>query len=240
MSKSLLRLAIFSAPLLLTACGEGWEAQRTSEYFPYGNQRTAGSGVVYVRTKMLPKKELVVEPAMDKVEEEPSTVEPVLEAEEIFSDAQRKGAPPAKKTEAVVTEEKQSNNTGSAVIEEDKHASIIMPESAEVIEQASVEQASVEEASVVSAVEPASGFEEITAEEYISQAPKRIIAKKVEVIKVSNNQPDSYGFEGEEMVEVFENEVIQPQKEIIVPKKDKAVFLSVGEEALNEIYNSDF
>ena len=42
------------------------------------------------------------------------------------------------------------------------------------------------------------------------------------------------------MVEVFENEVIQPQKEIIVPKKDKAVFLSVGEEALNEIYNSDF
>ena len=236
MSKSLLRLAIFSAPLLLTACGEGWEAQRTSEYFPYGNQRTAGSGVVYVRAKMLPKKELVVEPVMDKVEEEPGTVEPVLEAEEIFSDAQRKGAPPAKKTEAVITEEKHSDNTGSAVIEEDQHASIIMPEPTEVIEQASVEEMS----SVVSAVEPASGFEEITAEEYISQAPKRIIARKVEVIKVSNNQPDSYGFEGEEMVEVFENEVIQPQKEIIVPKKDKAVFLSVGEEALDEIYNSDF
>jgi len=236
MSKSLLRLAIFSAPLLLTACGEGWEAQRTSEYFPYGNQRTAGSGVVYVRAKMLPKKELVVEPVMDKVEEEPSTVEPVLEAEEIFSDAQRKGAPPAKKTEAVINEEKHSNNTGSVVIEEDKHASIIMPEPAEVIEQVSVE----EMPSVVSAVEPASGFEEITAEEYISQAPKRIIARKVEVIKVSKNQPDSYGFEGEEMVEVFENEVIQPQKEIIVPKKDKAVFLSVGEEVLDEIYNSDF
>ncbi len=237
MSKSLLRLAIFSAPLLLTACGEGWEAQRTDSYVPYGDKRTAGTGVVYVRAKMLPKKELVVEPVMDNVEEEPSTVEPVLEAEEIFSDAQRKGAAPAKKSDSVLENEKQSS-MDSVDAKKEKQASIVMPEVGEVIEQASAEDSM---SMAASSVEPASGSEEITAEQYISQAPKRIIAKKVEVIKASSVEPiENYGFEGEEMVEVFENEVIQPQKEIIVPKKDKAVFLSVGEEALNEIYNSDF
>ena len=63
MSKSLLRLAILSAPLVLTACGDGWEAQKTQSHFPYGNERTAGSGVVYVLAKMMPEKDLVLEPS---------------------------------------------------------------------------------------------------------------------------------------------------------------------------------
>lgn len=54
------KYVLLAAPFLLTACGEGWEMVRT-EQFPYGNQRTAGTGVAYVRAKMLPEKELKIE-----------------------------------------------------------------------------------------------------------------------------------------------------------------------------------
>lgn len=71
--KTLFRLSLLIAPLMLSACGEGWEARLTNTAFPYGNQRTAGSGVIYVRVQLLPKKELQVEkpvdpaPAMEKI-----------------------------------------------------------------------------------------------------------------------------------------------------------------------------
>lgn len=54
------RIVLLSASSLfmLTACGEGYEPIKTNTMFPYGNQRTAGSGVAYVLAKMLPKKEL--------------------------------------------------------------------------------------------------------------------------------------------------------------------------------------
>ncbi len=227
MSKYLLRLVVFAAPLLLTACGEGWEAQRSDSYFPYGNQRTAGSGVVYVRAKMLPEKKLVVEPVANEVKEDSITVEPVLEAEEIFSDAQRKGSAPVKKDDLVSKEEKHGD-ASSVDKKKEEHANAIITKVGGAME------------TTVSEVEPASGVVDTSAEDYISMAPKRIIAKKVEVIKSPDIQKGSYEFEGEEMVEVFENEVIQPQKEIVVPKKDKVTFLSLGEEALNEIYSSDF
>lgn len=63
MTKTLLRSALFLSLFALTACGEGWEKQLTNTVFPYGNQRTAGSGVMYVRAKMLPRKELKIVPA---------------------------------------------------------------------------------------------------------------------------------------------------------------------------------
>ncbi len=234
MSKSLLRLALLSAPLVLTACGEGWEAQKTSTHFPYGNQRTAGSGVVYVLAKMMPEKDLVLEPVMEKVEEEPEAVEPVLEAEEIFNDAQKKGSAPAKmeKPTAEKVEEKHSAL---------QHSSEIEPSAG--IEVVSEDHAAFEAGDALS---DGSAKVEITAEDYIAQAPKRIVAKKVEVIKAqpvsakSSEHSAVYGFEEEEVIEVFENEVIQPEKQIIVPKKDPAHYTSVGEEALNQIYNSDF
>ncbi len=53
-------LSAFSV-LTLTGCGDGYEMIKTDTMFPYGNQRTAGSGVAYVLAKMLPKKELKLE-----------------------------------------------------------------------------------------------------------------------------------------------------------------------------------
>ena len=254
MSKSLMRLAILSAPLVLTACGEGWEAQKTSSHFPYGNDRTAGSGVVYVRAKMMPEKELVTEPIMEEAKAEPveETVEPVLEAEEIFSEAQKKGTAPAKKEMATAKEDKHSSMESQPIEKqqpfkeiEEKHSSHVEPHAGTegYIEEAFTSFESLEDADNTAQ-------DEITAEDYIAQAPKRIVAKKVEVIK-STPQPagskglktagvDDSGFEGEEIVEVFENEVIQPQKEIVVPKKDPTGYMSVGEETLEEIYNNDF
>ena len=52
---------VLAAPFLLTACGEGYEMIKTDTMFPYGNQRTAGSGVAYVLARMAPEKELVLE-----------------------------------------------------------------------------------------------------------------------------------------------------------------------------------
>jgi len=91
MRKSVLRLAVLSTPLLLGACGEGWEMQKTTTMFPYGNQRTAGTGVAYVRAKLLPKKELKVESAIIKDAVNEPVIEPVLDAEEIFTEKQIKG-----------------------------------------------------------------------------------------------------------------------------------------------------
>lgn len=39
--------------LMLSACGDGWEAVSYSG-FPYGNERTAGHGIAYVRANLLP------------------------------------------------------------------------------------------------------------------------------------------------------------------------------------------
>lgn len=52
---------LLAAPVFLTAC-EGYEMIKTDTMFPYGNQRTAGSGVAYVLARMAPEKELKLEP----------------------------------------------------------------------------------------------------------------------------------------------------------------------------------
>lgn len=88
-------------PLALTACGgEGWEMRKTNTTFPYGNQRTAGSGVEYVRASMMPAKGPVLEAA--KVPEagpppppppapEPILApEPVKPADPVFNKVQQK------------------------------------------------------------------------------------------------------------------------------------------------------
>ncbi len=64
-------LALFSLPLLLGACGEGYEMQLTNTHFPYGNERTAGSGVIYVRAKMMPEKSLQLQPVQRDMQASP-------------------------------------------------------------------------------------------------------------------------------------------------------------------------
>ena len=95
---------VAAACLTLTACGEEWVPQLTTEYSPYGEERTAGSGIVYVRKSLLPPKtELKTEVEAPKEEikaPEPEAVEiekppvvipkdpepaaPVLKADEMF------------------------------------------------------------------------------------------------------------------------------------------------------------
>jgi hypothetical protein len=86
-------LALFAVPLCLTACGEGWEMQRTTNFFPYGNQRTAGSGVMYVRAKMMPEKAMNLAPVeRPRVVEQaaPPVQEPVAPADPLFNETQKK------------------------------------------------------------------------------------------------------------------------------------------------------
>ena len=60
--KQLGLMTVALIPLALTACGgEGWELRKTNTTFPYGNQRTAGSGVEWVRASMMPAKGPILE-----------------------------------------------------------------------------------------------------------------------------------------------------------------------------------
>lgn len=80
-----LKYAVLAAPLLIAGCGEGWEMVRTTDVFPYGNQRTAGSGVMYVRAKLAPPEDLKI--VSVKRDYEPAVVK---DLHEIFDKAQRK------------------------------------------------------------------------------------------------------------------------------------------------------
>ncbi|MCB1651864.1 MAG: hypothetical protein KDI46_07430 [Alphaproteobacteria bacterium] len=88
MRKSL-KILCLASPLLLAACGEGYELVKTDAMFPYGNQRTAGSGVAYVLAQMMPEKDMNLQPVMS--EREPQAIEETKAiVEEIFRDAQVK------------------------------------------------------------------------------------------------------------------------------------------------------
>ena len=104
--KSLMAVLCLS-PLMLAAC-EGWVPVYSHDIFPYGNDRTAGSGVVWVRESLLPPKTLKVEipeevvetlPALDPAPEPALIVEkeeelpPIAESDLVhdkFMDAQAK------------------------------------------------------------------------------------------------------------------------------------------------------
>ena len=82
---------------MLAACGDGWEMVRVDDVVPYGNTRTAGTGVAYVRAKMMPEKELKLEPApmltpmTTPPPAPPPPVTPVpSKAEEVFREKQEK------------------------------------------------------------------------------------------------------------------------------------------------------
>ena len=93
MPSRFLRFMILASPIMLAACGDGWEMVRVDDVVPYGNSRTAGTGVAYVRAKMMPEKELKLEPA-PMTSPPPAPPPPVTpapsKAEEVFREKQEK------------------------------------------------------------------------------------------------------------------------------------------------------
>jgi hypothetical protein len=90
------KVMVLCAPLLLAACGEGYEMVRVEGVVPYTEPRTAGTGVAYVRAKMLPEKELKVETTVETTTVTPP-VEPagpkepeIKSAEPVFQKKQQK------------------------------------------------------------------------------------------------------------------------------------------------------
>jgi len=97
-------IAVIGACLMLSACGEGWVPQLTTDMTPYGNSRTAGSGVVYVRANMMPAKTEIkgaqsvertwaptqMSSAPKAIETKPAPSKPMMKADEIFNDAAQK------------------------------------------------------------------------------------------------------------------------------------------------------
>ncbi len=93
------RALLLASPLLLGACGEGYELIKTDTMFPYGNQRTAGSGYAYVLAKMLPKKEMNLQPVAPRPAPQP---QPLAETKQIIEDIPE---PPAQDAEEIFREQ---------------------------------------------------------------------------------------------------------------------------------------
>ena len=241
MGKYPLRFMVFCAPLLLVSCGEGWEAQRVENVVPYGS-RTAGSGVAYVRAKMLPEKELKVEPLTKVIEQ---AAPPVLDAETIFIDAQTKGGAPTKPIKNKVDTEAHSLNN-KAISE--KLAS--MNSDVEAV-LSDVENTEISVASNKQDI----NYSELSAEEFINQQPKIMndklnkvtnetgndelsVVKSVDVAGVAPSSGSDIS-EGN-VIEVYENKVVKPAKEIISPKNDYHQVNPKGQHDLDDIYNDPF
>lgn len=96
------KLLILVTPVLLAGCGEGYEMVRTADMFPYGNQRTAGTGVAYVLAKMMPERELnlqtverphqpeALEETQDILDNIEKDIEAPQPADQIFINQQKK------------------------------------------------------------------------------------------------------------------------------------------------------
>ena len=91
------RALLLGLPLILAGCGEGYELIKTDQMFPYGNQRTAGSGYAYVLAKMLPPK---TQPILKPVEPRPAPAQ-LEETKEIIQDIPE---PPAQDPEEIFHE----------------------------------------------------------------------------------------------------------------------------------------
>lgn len=77
-------MCLLALPVLLAACGEGWSVAYTKDILPYGNSRTAGSGVIYVRDLMMPAKCLKLEKHVEQspaIEVEDKAIEPEVTQE---------------------------------------------------------------------------------------------------------------------------------------------------------------
>ena len=94
--RSLLVLSMIS-PLALAGCGEGWDMQPYKDMEPYTMERTAGSGIEYVRANMAREKAVVLKP-------EAEVHVPVTKTESIEQDQPVVAVPEEQKDEAVVQE----------------------------------------------------------------------------------------------------------------------------------------
>jgi len=90
--KKFFLIGVMLSALFLTGCGEGWET-KIYDGFPYGNVRTAGYGVEYVREHLMPKKGTKIEiekPAPVKEENKMDAGKVLSSGEKFFRDLQRK------------------------------------------------------------------------------------------------------------------------------------------------------
>ena len=77
-----------ASALSLSACGDGYEAVPFRGSVPYTEERTAGSGVAYVRKMMLPEKGPILEPQEILPEQNTDTV--IEDAAPLFGGSQLK------------------------------------------------------------------------------------------------------------------------------------------------------
>jgi hypothetical protein len=91
MPSTKIKYLLLAAPVLLSACGPDFQPERVQGIVPYVMERTAGTGVAYVRARMMQEKSLVVETKTEApAVVEPPKEEPLKSAEPVFNAGQKK------------------------------------------------------------------------------------------------------------------------------------------------------
>ncbi len=223
------RRALFAVAcsLTLSACGDGWETVEYSGRVPYTMERTAGSGIAYVRAQMLPEKQLNLTSA-DHLEKQ-------------LSGSKDKGySPKPKKAHKEASVSVPADNQQAAALQHtEPHAGDESPESYSSAAPTSFPE---QPPSIVASASPqdlpahgqgGSDFKavSITASDESSSSQSSLSSpSSVEEIE-----------QGIESAAVAESSAYAPEPEqpIMTPKREVLTPLSQGERELNAIYFDD-
>ncbi len=90
--KKFMLVGVAAATLTLAACGDGYE-MKNYDLTPYGGERTAGSGVTYVRASMMAERGPVIQAEMEEHKEiiEPAEAAPEPEPVSAATEADMDG-----------------------------------------------------------------------------------------------------------------------------------------------------
>ena len=224
------RRALFAVAcsLTLSACGDGWEAVEYSGRVPYTMERTAGSGIAYVRAKMLPEKELNLTSA-DHLEKQLSGSK-----DKGYSPKPKKAHQEAKVESAPVTD--ADAHSAAALQHTEPHAGEEAPESfsaAEPVEPSSFPQ---QPPSIIATAAPqdlpvhgqgGSDFESVSITASDAPSPSSV--------SLSSADDREQGIESAAVAE-SSTYAPEPEQPILTPKREVLTPLSQGERELNAIY----
>lgn len=246
--------AVAGFSLLLAGCGEGWETVKYSDKVPYTMERTAGDGVMYVRAKLMPEKELKLADDLEKQlsgsktkgygapktrppeasaaqPEAGASVAEVQKAEPHAGAAGQAGAQgysdvsPEAGSEAL-----QHGDEGSSMTSEQ----IMMQKLLEGDEGAQLAPSPLPSNRITaSAIEPQAGEDEAVSSMGSPTAANEGFPLEPPPVR-SLEAPDQAA---EEMIEEDTSSGFIAEKQIVVPKKEMYKPVSEGERQLNEIYD---
>lgn len=228
--------AVAGFSLLLAGCGDGWETVKYSDKVPYTMERTAGDGVMYVRAKMMPEKELKLADDLEK--ELSGSKTKGYGAPKTRAPESGASAADVQKTEPHAGSEEFSSITPEAGAADDASGGMtseqLMTQQLLQGDQGSQYAPSPLPSSRItaSAIEPAAGTEDSSGMSSPARTNEGFPLEPPPVRSVEAVENFS-----EEGIEEDTSSGFISEKQIVVPKTEMYKPITEGERQLNEIYD---